>query len=110
MNMLRALREQYPTEKRRRPYALWLTVLLASLLLIALIFAFPILMSPPGRRLTSSDWSGYSVSSDLNNPQPKITSVNASWTVPTVNVSVGNSFSAVWIGVGGQFDARALED
>jgi hypothetical protein len=109
MNMLHALPEQHPTEKKRRPYALLLTVLLASLLLLALIFAFPILMSLPGRRLTSSDWSGYSVSSDLNNPQPKVTSVNASWTVPTVNVSVGDSFSAVWIGVGGQFDDTLIQ-
>jgi hypothetical protein len=109
MNMLRALPEQHPTEKRRRPYALLLTVLLASLLLIALIFAFQILISLPGRRLISSDWSGYSVSSDLNNPQPKVTSVNSSWTVPTVNVSVGDSFSAVWIGVGGQFDDTLIQ-
>lgn len=109
MNMLHALPDQQPAEKKRRPYALLLTVLLASLLLIALFFAFQILLSLPGRRLTSSDWSGYSVSSDLNNPQPQVTSVNASWTVPTVNVSIGDSFSAVWIGVGGQFDDTLIQ-
>ena len=109
MNMLGALPEQQPTEKRRRPYTLLLTVLVASLLLLALIFAFPILLSLPGRRLISSDWSGYSVSSDLNNPQPKVTGVNASWTVPIVNVSKGDSFSAVWIGVGGQFDDTLIQ-
>jgi len=59
--------------------------------------------------MTRSDWSGYSVASDLNNPQPKVTSVNASWAVPTVKVSVGNSFSAVWIGVGGQFDDTLIQ-
>ncbi len=44
------------------------------------------------------------VSSDLQNPQPAVTGVNASWAVPTVTTSVNNTYSAIWIGIGGQFN------
>ncbi|MGA2524405.1 MAG: G1 family glutamic endopeptidase [Candidatus Bathyarchaeia archaeon] len=53
---------------------------------------------------TAINWAGYEVSSDLQNPQPVVTGVNASWVVPTVTTSVNNTYSAIWIGVGGQFN------
>ena len=53
---------------------------------------------------TAINWAGYVVSSDLQNPQPVVTGVNASWVVPTVTTSVNNTYSAIWIGVGGQFN------
>ena len=59
--------------------------------------------------MSSSNWSGYSVVSNLNNPQSRFTRVNASWAVPTISVSNGNSFSAEWIGVGGQFDRTLIQ-
>jgi hypothetical protein len=59
--------------------------------------------------MVSLNWSGYSVVSDFDNPQPQMTSVSASWTVPVVTVSIGNSFSAEWIGVGGQFDQTLIQ-
>jgi hypothetical protein len=84
--------------------------LLASLLLFTLVFVFPFLTRPQSQQhLMSFDWSGYAVASDLYSPQPIVTIVNASWTVPTVRASVGNSFSAVWIGVGGQFDGTLIQ-
>jgi len=51
------------------------------------------------------NWAGYFVASDLQNPQRTVTSVSASWVVPTVTPSSFRSaaFSAVWIGIGGQF-------
>ncbi len=49
------------------------------------------------------NWGGYVIASDLQTPQPIIASVNASWIVPTVAPSVDDTFSAVWIGIGGQF-------
>jgi hypothetical protein len=52
--------------------------------------------------LTSLDWAGYVVTSDFAQPQPVIVGINGSWAVPRVNVSQGNTFSAAWIGVGGQ--------
>jgi hypothetical protein len=31
-----------------------------------------------------SNWAGYIIASDLQNPQPNVTSVNASWIVPEI--------------------------
>jgi hypothetical protein len=86
-----------------------LVILLASLLLVTLLFVFPLLTRSQIQHLMSSDWSGYAVASDLNTPQPIVTSVNASWIVPAVNVSLRDSFSAVWIGIGGQFDGTLIQ-
>lgn len=48
-----------------------------------------------------SNWAGYIVASDLNNPQPVVTSVSASWAVPNVTPSLlSDKFSAIWIGIG----------
>jgi len=70
----------------------------------------PNILSPqPTQTLTSSDWSGYSVSTSLKNPQPKVTSVAGSWTVPSVTPAQGYSYSAAWIGVGGQFDQTLIQ-
>jgi hypothetical protein len=52
--------------------------------------------------LTSLIWAGYVVSYDFTNPQPMIIGLNGSWIVPRVSVSQRDTFSAVWIGVGGQ--------
>jgi len=70
---------------------------------------FPYPTSTQSQQLTSPNWSGYCVASDLNAPQPQVTSVSASWTVPTVGVSMGNSYSAAWIGVGGQYDDTLIQ-
>ena len=86
-----------------------LSLLLVSLLLLTLIVVFPLIASLSNRHLNSFDWSGYSVASDSNSPQPLVKGINASWTVPTVKVSLGNSYSAVWIGVGGQFDDTLIQ-
>jgi hypothetical protein len=51
------------------------------------------------------NWAGYVVSSDLQNPQPNATAVSASWVVPLVVTSNTNdTYSAIWIGIGGQFN------
>jgi len=41
------------------------------------------------------------VVSNLQNPQPIVTGVSASWIVPAVEPSASDTFSAVWIGIGG---------
>jgi hypothetical protein len=70
----------------------------------------PNALSPqPTQTLISSDWSGYSVSTSLKNPQPMVTSVTASWTAPMVTPTQGFSYSAAWIGVGGQFDQTLIQ-
>lgn len=59
--------------------------------------------------VSSSDWAGYVVSSDFQNPRPLVVSVNGSWTVPQVSVSPSDSFSAVWVGIGGYFDDTLIQ-
>jgi hypothetical protein len=55
------------------------------------------------------NWAGYAVSSDLQNPQPTVTGITASWNVPTIAASANDTFSAVWIGIGGQFDQTLIQ-
>jgi hypothetical protein len=103
------LPELPPTERGRTAPRVLLIVLLTSLLLVTLVVVFPLLTNSWNQHLVSSDWSGYIVASDLNYPRPSVTSVNGSWTVPTVNVSLGDSFSAAWIGIGGRFDGTLIQ-
>ena len=98
-----------PQHSNKRVAAVLLTLLLAIAMVFALIVVFPRATNPPSQQLTSSNWSGYCVVSDLITPQPQVTSVSASWTVPAVNVSIGNSYSAAWIGVGGQYDDTLIQ-
>jgi hypothetical protein len=51
--------------------------------------------------LRVSQWSGYMVAPDVEDQLPLITGVNASWTVPKVKPSENNTFSGVWVGIGG---------
>ena len=45
----------------------------------------------------------------MTNPQPTVIGITASWNVSTVAPSAGNTFSATWIGVGGQFDNSLIQ-
>ena len=102
MNMLYEPPEK-PPMKKGRIFTILLIILLDSLLVFALILFFPLLTGSANQRLISSDWSGYAVATNLNNPQPLVTRIEASWTVPKVSFSIRESYSATWIGVGGQF-------
>jgi hypothetical protein len=84
--------------------------LIASLFLLS-IFLTPFFSSSPHGQniLLTFDWAGYVVASDLVNPQLKVIVVNGSWTVPKVSVSLVDSFSAAWIGIGGQFDDTLIQ-
>jgi Peptidase A4 family len=107
--MLRVMSEPpAPRETSKKIPALLLTVLLVVVLSFAFVVFF-LHLSSLSRQMSSLNWSGYSVVSNFDNPQPQFTRVNASWAVPTVNVSINNSFSAEWIGVGGQFDNTLIQ-
>jgi hypothetical protein len=45
----------------------------------------------------------------MQNPQPTVTSVSASWVVPSVTATISDTFSAVWVGIGGQFDTSLIQ-
>jgi hypothetical protein len=68
----------------------------------------PVLIFYPSQQLVSADWAGYSVSSDLTTPLEEVTAVSGSWIVPTVSGGV-ESFSASWVGIGGQYDESLIQ-
>lgn len=51
--------------------------------------------------LRVSQWSGYIVASDIQNRSPVVSRISASWTVPEVKPSENDTFSGVWVGIGG---------
>jgi hypothetical protein len=86
-----------------------LSTLLIIILVVSLIIVFPFLATLSNKQLVSADWSGYCAASDLVKPQPVVTEVNGSWAIPTVKASTADSYSAVWIGIGGQFDNSLIQ-
>lgn len=65
--------------------------------------------SAPSAITTDLNWGGYAVASDFNNPQPVISEVSGSWTVPEVSISQNDRFSAIWIGIGGTFGTSLIQ-
>jgi hypothetical protein len=88
--------------------ALWTIMLIASVSLI-IVFSNTFFQGSSVRHLTSLDWGGYVVVSNLVNPQPVVVSVSASWTVPRVNISQNDTFSSTWIGIGGYMDKTLIQ-
>jgi len=95
-------------QPKKKNYKYELVFVLASLLVLAVI-VYPLLTHMPSQAVSSSAWCGYSVSSSLQKPQPQVTSVSASWTIPTINLSLDTAYSAAWIGMGGQFDETLIQ-
>lgn len=79
----------------------------ASLVFAGLFVGF--FSSSPNQNFSSLDWSGYAVNSDYNNPQPLVTSIKGSWTVPTVTPTAQDAYSAAWVGIGGQVDSTLIQ-
>jgi hypothetical protein len=84
----------------------WLVSIMAFFFVIT--FIINTFFIPPGN-LVSLDWAGYAVASNFVNPQPVVLGVNGSWTVPTINASLQNAYSAAWIGIGGQLDSTLIQ-
>ena len=56
-----------------------------------------------------SQWSGYIAASDVQNRSPVVSSVSASWTVPEVKPSENDTFSGVWVGIGGYGEETLIQ-
>jgi hypothetical protein len=54
-------------------------------------------------------WSGYLVASDIHDFSPVVSSVNGSWTVPQVQPSGNDTFSGVWVGIGGYGEETLIQ-
>jgi len=59
--------------------------------------------------LRVSQWSGYIVASDIQTSSPVVSGVSASWIVPEVKSSENNTFSGVWVGIGGYGEETLIQ-
>jgi hypothetical protein len=51
---------------------------------------------------TSLNWSGYAAVTNLKKPKTNtVSSVSATWTVPTISATPDNSYSSIWVGIDG---------
>ena len=106
--------EPLPPPKTGSRTAIYLTLFVILLAAGAVVWflrfntSTPILTFYPSQQLVSADWAGYTVSSDLASPQPVVTAVRGSWTVPEVSTSA-ESYSAAWVGIGGQYDESLIQ-
>lgn len=64
---------------------------------------------PTPRISTDYNWGGYAVATNFSSPQPVITAVGASWTVPQISISSSDTFSAIWVGIGGTFSTSLIQ-
>ncbi len=59
--------------------------------------------------LRVKQWSGYMVNVSGENTSALVTSASGSWTVPAVNPTENNTFSSVWIGIGGYGEKTLIQ-
>ncbi len=87
---------------------IWVVLLVASVTVLSSVVR-PFLRSLQTQNLVSSEWAGYSVSSSTLFQHPHVVAVSGSWVVPAVSVSEANTYSAAWIGIGGQNDETLIQ-
>jgi hypothetical protein len=87
---------------------IWIILLVSSLYLLDLLLA-TFTSNPEGQSLVSTDWAGFLVTSNLENPQEQVTGINASWTVPRIGVFSNDAYSSAWIGVGGHSEKTLIQ-
>jgi hypothetical protein len=104
------LRQHHKAQRGKRTLlaAMWIIMLSFSFITIGLLTE-SFLRPTAGSKLASSDWGGYVVVSDRINPSPVFLNISASWAVPSVKSSQTDTFSAVWIGIGGQLDNTLIQ-
>jgi hypothetical protein len=59
--------------------------------------------------LRLSQWSGYIAASEIHDFSPVVTSISGSWTVPRVQPSENDTFSGVWVGIGGYGEETLIQ-
>jgi hypothetical protein len=86
----------------------WILLFAASMYLLDLLHT-TFENNPQGQGMLSRTWVGYVVASDLEKPHEQVVGVNASWTVPRVSVYSTDTFSSMWVGIGGRFDKTLIQ-
>jgi hypothetical protein len=56
-----------------------------------------------------SHWSGYIVSLNLQNETEGVSSISASWVVPQITSSLNDTYSSVWVGIGGYGESTLIQ-
>jgi hypothetical protein len=87
---------------------IWILLFVSSLYLLDLLLAL-FVSNPQGQSITSTDWAGYLVTPDLENPQEQVTGINASWIVPRIGVFSSDAYSSAWIGIGGHSEKTLIQ-
>jgi hypothetical protein len=87
---------------------LWIILLLASLTVLSSVVT-TFIRSLQTQSATSLNWAGYVVTSNLLFRQSSVKGVNASWIVPKVAVSVRDTYSSAWIGIGGRSEETLIQ-
>jgi hypothetical protein len=59
--------------------------------------------------LRVSQWSGYMVASDTQNRSPVVSGISATWIVPEIQFSGNNTFSGIWVGIGGYGEETLIQ-
>jgi len=59
--------------------------------------------------LRVKQWSGYMVNLGGENASALVTGVSGSWTVPAVSPTENNTFSSVWVGIGGYGEKTLIQ-
>lgn len=61
--------------------------------------------------VTSSNWSGYAVQTNLSSPQSNVvTDVKGQWVVPTATCPGGTQYSSAWVGIDGYSDGTVQQE
>ena len=99
--------------------ALWAvaTVGIVVLIIVALLYYYGSIPSPVpdvGQLQTPTDqadlnWAGYSAAYSFSDPKPLVTGVSGSWVVPEIQISQSDTYSAVWVGIGGFFGNTLIQ-
>jgi len=92
------------------------TVVIAVLVIAAIAYySYPAPSPTTSRQLQTPrdqadlNWAGYDVTTDFSDPRPLVTGVSGSWIVPQVKVSQNDTFSAIWVGIGGTFGHTLIQ-
>jgi hypothetical protein len=105
-----------PEKKSKWKIYVILTLVLVILSAFFLFFALNAILARfnqdgPGNLapISVSHWSGYMITLNLENRSDGVSSISASWIVPSVNYSQQDTYSSVWIGVGGYGEQTLIQ-
>jgi hypothetical protein len=91
-----------------------IAVLMIAIGTVVICYSISLFLASPSpthttKPLRVAQWSGYIITSDTQNRSQLVSSISASWIVPEVKVTENDTFSAVWIGIGGYGEETLIQ-